>query len=228
MRCHPERQWRGINPPPPNFHQAVCTEIPSQSPLAQLTEDDHEVATCLLMLSNGCTACDASGLWVRQCNPKLGDSDAEPFGMGGINKTYSKTLDCRFECSSCMRTFGSHQELVVHSASHKNVRGDFDVVRNDGEEDDNEKSSVEGGKVRENEEEKMVMIFGHKCSTCWNVFSSGEALGGHKMRCHWKKGDEHGASSSSTRGSALDLNLPAPQENEDSPHDLFGTKAGDF
>ncbi|KAL0356505.1 UNVERIFIED_CONTAM: Zinc finger protein ZAT3 [Sesamum calycinum] len=54
---------------------------------------------------------------------------------------------------------------------------------------------------------------GHKCSICLRVFSSGQALGGHK-RCHWEKME-----AAITRVSCgLDLNLnccPAPVEDDD-------------
>ncbi|XP_023512246.1 zinc finger protein ZAT2-like [Cucurbita pepo subsp. pepo] len=45
MRCHPERQWRGINPPP-NFRRSTATD------------EDHEIAACLIMLANGPNAID--------------------------------------------------------------------------------------------------------------------------------------------------------------------------
>ncbi|XP_004140060.1 zinc finger protein ZAT3 [Cucumis sativus] len=40
MRCHPERQWRGINPPPIFLHPPSAAQL------------DHEIATSLIMLSN--------------------------------------------------------------------------------------------------------------------------------------------------------------------------------
>jgi len=59
------------------------------------------------------------------------------------------------------------------------------------------------------EEENVNMSGGdgHKCSICMRVFSTGQALGGHK-RCHWEnqKGDNllllHSPKSS------IDLNSP--------------------
>ncbi|KAH0456336.1 hypothetical protein IEQ34_014243 [Dendrobium chrysotoxum] len=40
MRCHPERQWRGIKPPPPSRR-------------AHFTDEDFQVAAILLLLANG-------------------------------------------------------------------------------------------------------------------------------------------------------------------------------
>ncbi|KAJ4977139.1 hypothetical protein NE237_002245 [Protea cynaroides] len=48
MRCHPERTWRGVNPPP-NFQRSEgCLPV-------YFTEKDHEVASSLVLLSNGPT-----------------------------------------------------------------------------------------------------------------------------------------------------------------------------
>ncbi|KAH0456572.1 hypothetical protein IEQ34_014479 [Dendrobium chrysotoxum] len=40
MRCHPEREWRGINPPP-------------HSPRAKFTDEEYQVASTLVLLANG-------------------------------------------------------------------------------------------------------------------------------------------------------------------------------
>ncbi|KAH0466398.1 hypothetical protein IEQ34_006501 [Dendrobium chrysotoxum] len=40
MRCHPERQWRGINPP-------------QHSPRAHFTDEEYQVASTLVLLANG-------------------------------------------------------------------------------------------------------------------------------------------------------------------------------
>ncbi|CAH2051481.1 unnamed protein product [Thlaspi arvense] len=47
MRCHPERQWRGINPPP--NHQRTAA---SRSLVLDASEEDHNIASYLLMLSH--------------------------------------------------------------------------------------------------------------------------------------------------------------------------------
>ncbi|KAL0913991.1 hypothetical protein M5K25_017486 [Dendrobium thyrsiflorum] len=40
MRCHPEREWRGINPPP-------------HPPRAHFTDEEYQVASTLVLLANG-------------------------------------------------------------------------------------------------------------------------------------------------------------------------------
>ncbi|KAK1304419.1 Zinc finger protein ZAT3 [Acorus calamus] len=46
MRCHPERRWRGINPPRriPQANGAINRRS---------SEEDLEIAACLVMLANG-------------------------------------------------------------------------------------------------------------------------------------------------------------------------------
>ncbi|XWS55182.1 hypothetical protein CRYUN_Cryun10bG0152700 [Craigia yunnanensis] len=206
MRCHPERQWRGINPPP-NYHRPVYPVKQTNNVEALMTEEDHEIAASLLMLANGAAASESECGTSYQ--PGVQENDA--FGTNcGEN--------FRFECSSCKKVFGSHQALGGHRASHKNVKGCFAIRRSDGYEIEDQ-SGDDDGFVKENVEDnsKLMMVLRHKCSICLRVFSSGQALGGHK-RCHWEKGDEtslnQGLNLSAAREDCgLDLNLPAPVEN---------------
>lgn len=189
MRCHPERQWRGINPPS-NFRPS-----PETASSINVTEEDHEVAACLLILANGPAVAapnksPGSGCTVNQGMPEYSDSGrvAERNVVDGVGSS------CRFECSSCKKVFGSHQALGGHRASHKNVKGCYANTKNDGEE--------EGCCVGE-------VSLGHKCSVCLRVFSSGQALGGHK-RCHLEKMEEMASASGlGSRVCGLDLNFPA-------------------
>ncbi|KAL6346934.1 hypothetical protein AAG906_003051 [Vitis piasezkii] len=209
MRCHPERQWRGINPPP-NYRRS---EKGVEDADLGMSEDDHEVAACLLMLANGAGPIER----ISHCMLAYQADGADGLdALGG---------GCRFECSSCKKVFGSHQALGGHRASHKNVKGCFAITRNEGEDEDRSGGHERDGdgEVKENLEEKMMMVLGHKCSICLRVFSSGQALGGHK-RCHWERGDEPPSSLSSLpqglnpfapkAGFGLDLNLPAPLEDD--------------
>ncbi|XVF45689.1 hypothetical protein PTKIN_Ptkin02bG0227200 [Pterospermum kingtungense] len=216
MRCHPERQWRGINPPP-NYRRPVSPVQPTNKVESLITEEDHEIAASLLMLANGGgggaateSECDTTSYQHRvQENDAFGASLGANFG---------------FECSSCKKVFGSHQALGGHRASHKNVKGCFAITRSDGYEvEDHQNNYDDGLVVKENVEDnsKLMMFMGHRCSICLRVFSSGQALGGH-MRCHWEKGEEtslnQGLSLSATRQDCgLNLNLPpAPVENDSS------------
>ncbi|KAK6946530.1 hypothetical protein RJ641_014074 [Dillenia turbinata] len=217
MRCHPERTWRGINPPP-NFRRAPQTS-PGYSVDSTMTDEDHEVANCLLKLANTCATVSQS------------ESDNSVRDMQAVTTT-TTTADClRFECSSCKKVFGSHQALGGHRASHKNVKGCFAITRIndvDGGYIDNEGAVREKDHGEDGDLEKMMMVLGgHKCSICLRVFSSGQALGGHK-RCHWEKGETSSLTTLALAGfqhygfmdggCGLDLNLPAPLEEDDSSY----------
>ncbi|KAF2289277.1 hypothetical protein GH714_033843 [Hevea brasiliensis] len=222
MRCHPERLWRGINPPP-NYRRPV-SPIPEMGNVeeAAMTSEDYEAAACLLLLND---SDGATTLAEMECRGG-GGSDS---GDGARRSSFHvhEDLNCRFECLSCKKVFGSHQALGGHRASHKNVKGCF--AMNCEMVEDHTGSGGGGWRgLKENVEDnsidnKMLMVLGHKCSICLRVFSSGQALGGHK-RCHWDKGEEAvsssmnqgGVASKEEEGCGLDLNLPAPVEDESS------------
>ncbi|CAK7329088.1 unnamed protein product [Dovyalis caffra] len=217
MRCHPEREWRGINPPP-NYRRPTSPVQPL-SPTNwedMMTAEDHEVASCLLMLAN---SDGATTLETTEFGGGVGATSSHQF------QDHDQVTCTRFECSSCKKVFGSHQALGGHRASHKNVKGCFAITRSDGCENIVEDHGGNGD-VKENVEDnsKALMVLGHKCSICLRVFPSGQALGGHK-RCHWEKGEETSLSMNNQEGlhlltakegCGLDLNLPAPMENESS------------
>jgi len=176
------------------------------------------------------------------------------------NKNKKATLvDDQFVCSCCNKVFGSHQALGGHRASHKNVKGCFanttssptitasstpqgiggdhaavavavdssDPIMPRGGGD------VEGEAVNSSNNNEINGV-GHKCSICLRVFSTGQALGGHK-RCHWEKGEPTTPavpfdSSSTATATAfnnnmsssvnvVDLNFPFPPPDDDNhPH----------
>ncbi|XP_049411221.1 zinc finger protein ZAT3-like [Solanum stenotomum] len=125
MRCHPERQWRGINPPPNirprhdvsiveshNFGEISPRKNPKSVFDAIMTEEDQEIASCLLQLASGSSKSD-----------ELPDHEDQPCSSSGGGGGGGKEF--RFECSGCKKVFGSHQALGGHRASHKNVKGCF-------------------------------------------------------------------------------------------------------
>ncbi|KAK3195517.1 hypothetical protein Dsin_026827 [Dipteronia sinensis] len=241
MRCHPERQWRGINPPP-NLRRPTAGHVSSSSSppvkeiiirnvesMMMMTMEDHEAAASLLMLAYGGSA-GTSG----------SDVGGDQFYTNtNTSECQQNDLNCRFECSSCKKVFGSHQALGGHRASHKNVKGCFAMTTksSDGccEVVDDQQDIDRFVVVKENAEDcyddgddqkkkmEMMVFGGHKCSICLRVFSSGQALGGHK-RCHWEKLDEpsvinhdHGLNN------LFDLNLPAPVEDVDSASSSYSS-----
>ncbi|KAI4318581.1 hypothetical protein MLD38_032264 [Melastoma candidum] len=213
MRCHPERQWRGINPPPnlrsPSQQLApVATAELAETETfcgvwAVMTEEDHEVAACLLKLAEGAVPSVSQGgagdLIIRHT------TDADEDGCT-IPTTYQ-----HFECSSCKKVFGSHQALGGHRASHKNVKGCFAMTRSgDGGNDSllATEASSEDVPTTAAMTTTAIMDIGrghhhnHQCGICNRVFPTGQALGGHK-RCHWEKCERE------EQFFCLDLNQPA-------------------
>ncbi|XP_019192545.1 PREDICTED: zinc finger protein ZAT1 isoform X2 [Ipomoea nil] len=125
---------------------------------------------------------------------------------------------CWYRCEACSKVFRSYQALGGHRASHKKIRAQKTLL----EEDDN------GGNAGEKKKKKNEKI--HECPICFRVFSSGQALGGHK-RSHFADSvsaivvspEACSASTSTpmkqglsrTGGPLIDLNLPAPMEDYD-------------
>lgn len=102
-----------------------------------------------------------------------------------------------FRCGKCRKTFRSNRALFGHRK----------VCRKEGEEEDGEeeeKGMINGGNWK---------IF--KCPYCCKVFGSGQALGGHK-RSHIQGSIRTAIDRSSSKLEiGLDLNLPAPLEEDD-------------
>ncbi|KAG8363404.1 hypothetical protein BUALT_Bualt19G0018800 [Buddleja alternifolia] len=113
----------------------------------------------------------------------------------GVFISNSKGL---FECKACNKVFNSHQALGGHRASHKKVKGCYAAKQDQIQENilaygDQELISqskstssfhyeqVQGPTLVGAKKRKLKV---HECSICHRVFSSGQALGGHK-RCHW-------------------------------------------
>ncbi|KAI3673368.1 hypothetical protein L6452_39486 [Arctium lappa] len=163
--------------------------------------------------------------------------------FGGIKGSSNKR---KFECVTCNKCFHSYQALGGHKASHKKVKICFDskpanentighepVLDHDQTingydqetfSDHQEPSSFNLGDGSLN---KTMVLGGHECSICLKMFSSGQALGGHK-RSHLiaehkpnqenytnaiKKPDERPICE--TRR-FLDLNMPPQEEEEES------------
>ena len=109
-------------------------------------------------------------------------------------KSHSQT---KFRCETCRKVFPSYQALGGHRASHKKIRNNDE----DDLEDDNDNFVVD---------EKVF-----ECPFCFKVFDSGQALGGHKKVHLSNLGNGNANARSSARNKLIDLNLPAPVDEDE-------------
>ncbi|EOA15828.1 hypothetical protein CARUB_v10007391mg [Capsella rubella] len=142
MRCHPERQWRGINPPP-NYRSP--TTAASSKPLSQrspdwvsfMSEEDHEVASCLLLLSSGTPSSSSSERFecgalgghrashknVKGCFAITNVTD-DPMTTSTTSSDHQDhqgkivTFSGNHKCNICFRVFSSGQALGGHMRCH--------------------------------------------------------------------------------------------------------------
>ncbi|KAL8196555.1 hypothetical protein R6Q57_024850 [Mikania cordata] len=207
MRCHPERSWRGINPPPNAHHQPSV-----QKDLARVTtEEDQYVAACLLMLANTPTVS-------KNIHTTTAHTSTSYHHHSGSQDTFPVQIndpESRFECSSCKKVFGSHQALGGHRASHKNVKGCFAITRTDAGTEELEFGNYNNTGHCVRTSEVLGINQQHKCSICLKIFSSGQALGGHK-RCHLEKEDGGSPTATSllSQPFRFDLNIAAPLQDD--------------
>nr|XP_010907930.1 zinc finger protein ZAT3-like [Elaeis guineensis] len=127
MRCHPERQWRGIKPPP-HFHR-------SSSPRAtQFSDEEYQVASSLIMLANGPPS-DSSSVdltvhskavfgWLQHgARHKNTRSKGEEQVVGCEVSRKRAWLDSEasgsaHKCNLCYKGFSSGQALGGHKRCH--------------------------------------------------------------------------------------------------------------
>ncbi|KAL4298261.1 hypothetical protein GQ457_12G010930 [Hibiscus cannabinus] len=185
--------------------------------LAESTEEDEDVANCLMLLARGRT--------------RTIKSTPQPVSMASTSKTMTG-IDVH-ECQTCNRCFPSFQALGGHRASHKKPK----VVDN---EESNKGLMFDAHQPFNNMNTSLSLqmtynkpVLGHntktkvhECSTCGAEFSSGQALGGH-MRRHRTlnnvptmsvgtrivRPESEDESKKPRTVLQLDLNLPAPEDD---------------
>ncbi|KAH7550728.1 hypothetical protein ACOSQ2_024057 [Xanthoceras sorbifolium] len=164
----------------------------------------------------------------------------------------------KFECTTCNKIFHSYQALGGHRASHKKIKGCFASKINSNENSIEteisppdptaaDHSKLVKSTTNENSIDHLVVpdcddradqtsTYGpkkrHECPICLKVFSSGQALGGHK-RSHLVHHVTEARSNSTIViekppmpeiRKFLDLNLPAPAEEDSNNNGHLGFK----
>ena len=106
MRCHPDRQWRGMTPPPRFLHGGA----------RRFTMQEREVAASLLMLSAASPAGTGKG--------KKSIAAASPSAVESCGTSASAApdrpanYDHGHKCNVCNRGFASGQALGGHRRCH--------------------------------------------------------------------------------------------------------------
>ncbi|CAN4125887.1 unnamed protein product [Withania somnifera] len=198
------------------------TDYSETEPVSSISETspEEDIAHCLMMLSRD--------KWIIQKEQVdfYSDDEEEEFkeensdDSGVQVKVFTKTRGRgNYRCETCNKVFRSYQALGGHRASHKKIKVLSSINNNE---------VVESGKYNGGNaviaEEKI-----HECPVCYRVFSSGQALGGHK-RTH-AVGVAAATTATSvnvvpaaavssaklefSKTSLIDLNLPPPIEDDD-------------
>ncbi|XP_016515360.1 uncharacterized protein LOC107832070 isoform X1 [Nicotiana tabacum] len=147
----------------------------------------------------------------------------------------------KFECTTCNKSFYSYQALGGHRASHKRTKGCENITiaieHTQNQAADNKLTNTKnssndstidefGEKVETSSVSKKLK--GYECPICFKIFQSGQALGGHKRSHLIAKAKSNNQAVILQKPTPeirdfLDLNLPAPVEEESSEHVGFQT-----
>ncbi|KAJ8574342.1 hypothetical protein K7X08_026147 [Anisodus acutangulus] len=183
----------------------------------------------------------------RGTTDRYNDSKKIKLGLKGSKNDIHKKR--KYECLNCKKIFSSYQALGGHRPCHKKINDYSESTYETGENSmgaaDNDPKCINIGKHRDSFRNKKSVIpaqdmpyelekkvkskksRGHKCPYCHRTFKSGQALGGHKRSHFIHGGDQeinlNQQSSAAKRKVAdlLDLNLPAPVDDEDDDNARF-------
>lgn len=176
--------------------------LPEPEPVSSVSDafPEEDVAMCLLMLSRDKWTKGKEKVHVEEEE----DDDVDDYSLCQI-RTRTPPPPAKFRCETCKKVFRSYQALGGHRASHKKTKNlPF-----------NEEHVVEeGNKVVVDER-----VF--ECPFCFKVFESGQALGGHKKVHFSNLGDAR--SSARPVDNLIDLNLPAPEDEDEVSQVAFST-----
>ncbi|KAG8371253.1 hypothetical protein BUALT_Bualt13G0068400 [Buddleja alternifolia] len=180
----------------------------TSSAISTCTEEDEDMAKCLILLSHGGsppphTAAEEEDKFTTR---KFTEMATTTIGKVGIYV---------YECKTCNRTFPSFQALGGHRASHKKPKTTVDIDRKKSPPPPPLAEPVTPPPSSHIDRNKPKI---HECSICGSEFGSGQALGGH-MRRHRSAPPNETTPSVGDHQKArnmlvLDLNLPAPPEDE--------------
>ncbi|CDP09473.1 unnamed protein product [Coffea canephora] len=136
----------------------------------------------------------------------------------------------KYRCETCNKAFRSYQALGGHRASHKRIKA------HNSNSTEEEVAGVETGNAASAAAVSSVVVEEkiHECPVCYRIFSSGQALGGHK-RSHVMGAAAVAAAAAAAAATThvsirtspaakpfsrfgetfIDLNLPAPVDDDE-------------
>uniref|UniRef100_A0A5B7A593 Putative zinc finger protein ZAT4-like n=1 Tax=Davidia involucrata TaxID=16924 RepID=A0A5B7A593_DAVIN len=177
---------------------------PEPEPVSSISDTTREedVAYCLMMLSRDKWMKEEDEAVQEESEPEeakkhmddqTDDSDELKYSKGGVRGKY--------KCETCNKVFRSYHALGGHRASHKKIK-----VHN---------SISTSTHTRNAGTSTMVEPKIHECPVCYRVFSSGQALGGHKRSHVIGSASTPAKPPSKFAQNLIDLNLPAPIDDDD-------------
>lgn len=204
MRCHPDRQWRGINPP--TDHRRLSEDH-------SLMPDEVEAANALLLLAPcpraSVAAQEEARLYVcSSCNKGFGSYRA----LGGHRATHKNVKGCfanALEKKDRDQEDGRDSSITQLELDHGTVMSKFEREKKEA-----------GEKVIQGVAERLAMeLDQYKCNICRKVFNSEKALSEHKTSPCDQKGKQTITNSPSSLDEkdcyAIDLNSSPPDESID-------------
>ncbi|KAI3450632.1 hypothetical protein Pfo_007297 [Paulownia fortunei] len=217
-----------------NYNSLVSSPTTS-SGISTSTEEDEDMANCLILLARGGFSPQTEEE-IKRAENKLSSRKFTEMATA----TNGKVGIYVYECKTCSRTFPSFQALGGHRASHKKPKPTADVDQKKSQPaapppDDQEEEEGKFSKTNTITPPPSTQLPNksfhvenkpkiHECSICGSEFASGQALGGH-MRRHRPATNSTTTRSTNDSSShdigektrtmlALDLNLPAPPEDD--------------
>ncbi|KAF8379231.1 hypothetical protein HHK36_028663 [Tetracentron sinense] len=157
------------------------------------TTPEEDVALYLMMLSRD--------IWIRDDDEEEEEEAEKSMEKDELKFCQTRTR-AKYQCGTCKKVFRSYQALGGHRASHKKIRGCNSSLSSFTRTHEAESKPGNVGTVVA---DRRI----HECPVCFRVFKSGQALGGHK-RSHLS-----GSNSTKNGVNLIDLNLPAPVDDED-------------
>ncbi|KAI0489313.1 hypothetical protein KFK09_029155 [Dendrobium nobile] len=188
-----------------------------------VTEEDEEMAKCLMLLAQGDQRPDLDitedpTTSMKSNSKRFAEAPTTTSGRAGIYI---------YICKTCGKCFPSFQALGGHRASHKKPKLLVDATKTVVMDEDSIQLSMNSFPSKVATKTRT-----HECSICGAEFSSGQALGGHMRRHRPANLPEPAKKERNSNGLSLDLNLPAPCDEDvnpaKSPSSVSATKTPPF